>query len=185
MACGVALMLGVRLPLFGAGFLNGLWLTLIGWFLNNTAIGSYQQLLIRQALEHVPVAQLMRPDVIAVLPVIDVQTLVDVYFMRSDQHAFPVTEGGRLLGLVTMQDLQKVPRDVWPSTTAAQIMTPASELAQVTPQEDTIDAMRALARQGVAQLPVVDHGVLRGLLRREDILKWLSLSGFGSPPRAA
>lgn len=185
MACGVALMLGVRLPLFGAGFLNGLWLTMIGWFLNNTAIASYQQLLIRQALEHVPVAQLMRPNVIDVLPDTDVQTLVDEYFMRSDQHAFPVTEAGRLLGLVTMQDLQKVPRDVWPSTTAAQIMTPASELAQVTPEEDTIDAMRALAQQGVAQLPVVDHGILRGLLRREDILKWLSLSGFGSPPRAA
>ncbi len=181
MACGGALLLGARLPLFGAGFANGLWLIFIGWFLNSTAIASYQQLLVRQALEHVPVARLMRPDVTAVPPQLDVQTLVDGYFMRSDQHAFAVTEGAQLLGLVAMPDLQKVARELWPSTTVAQIMTPASQLALVTPEQDTIEAMRALANRDVAQLPVVDHGVFRGLLRRDDILKWLSVSGLGSP----
>jgi hypothetical protein len=37
--------------------------------------------------------------------------------------------------------------------------------------------LRALSQRGVNQLPVVKDGAVRGLIRREDILKWLSLHG--------
>jgi Zn-dependent protease len=34
---GVLMTLGVRIPVFGTGFANGLWLALIGWFLHSGA----------------------------------------------------------------------------------------------------------------------------------------------------
>jgi Zn-dependent protease len=34
---GIAMIFGVSLPFFGTGFLNGVWLAFIGWFLNSAA----------------------------------------------------------------------------------------------------------------------------------------------------
>ena len=56
-------------------------------------------------------------------------------------------------------------------------MTPADALSRVSPEETTSEAMTTLARLGVDQLPVVENGEVRGMVRREDILRWLSLYG--------
>jgi Zn-dependent protease len=40
---GIAMTFGVRIPFFGTGLGNGLWLAFIGWFLNNASAQSYQQ----------------------------------------------------------------------------------------------------------------------------------------------
>jgi hypothetical protein len=63
---GIAMIFGLELPFFGSGFVGGLWLAFIGWFLNNTAVQSYQQVVVEDMLEGVPVARLMRWDAPAV-----------------------------------------------------------------------------------------------------------------------
>ena len=60
---GVLMTLGHNVPLFGSGFGSGLWLILIGWFLNNAARSSYQQLMLRELLEELPARDVTRSDV--------------------------------------------------------------------------------------------------------------------------
>lgn len=175
MASGVAAILGINLPFFGGGFVNGLWLTFIGWFLNNAAVMSYQQLVIHESLEDVPVRKLMQTRFLRVGPQMRITTLVNEHVMPSGQRAFPVEEDGRLLGMVSLRDLQKCERSAWESMTVKDIMTPATELATVAPDEDAVDALAIIGRRDLNQLAVVQDDVLVGLLRREDILKWLSL----------
>ena len=177
MATGFAMLLGVRVPFLGGGFLSGLWLAMIGWFLNNAAVQSYRQLLIRESLANVAVTQLMQTQFTRVDPQMHVSTLVDDYLMPSGQRAFPVEQDGRFAGMVSLHDLRKRPRASWDRTTVGEIMTPASAIIAVAPRQDAMEALALLAQRNLNQLPVVEDGTLLGLVRREDVLRWLSVHG--------
>ncbi len=177
MIMGFGMMLGLRMPIFGTGLINGLWIAFIGWFLNNAALMSYRQLLIKESLENVPVARVMKTDFATVEPDMPVQTLVDDYLLHRDQRAYPVMEGERFAGLVCQQDVRKVAREAWAQTKVRDIWTPAEALSVVRPDDDAAEAMHALSQRNINQLPVIEDGRVRGLVRREDILKWLALRG--------
>lgn len=172
---GIAMSFGVRLPFFGTGLVSGLWLAFIGWFLSSAAAASYQQLLLTTLLEGVPVRRIMRRDVAVVSPELPLARFVDEFLMRSDQRGFPVVLGGQLVGLVCLEDVRKVARDSWDSVLVGDVMTPAAVLEVVGPDDEVTEAMRALGRRDVDQLPVVRDGQLLGVLRRRDILRWLEL----------
>lgn len=182
MLLGLLMAFGVRVPVFGTGLFGGLWLVFIGWFLSDAARASYQQVLIRDLLEDVPVLRLMRTNVPVVPPTLTVAQLVYEWIMGTDERAFPVMEGERMLGLVCLEDVRKVPREDWEHLTVGEIMTQSNQLDIVTAREDASEALERLTRRDVRQVPVLEDGRLVGLLRRRDILKWLQLrSGLVLP----
>jgi CBS domain-containing protein len=170
------MLFGFTVPVLGGGLVGGLWLMFIGWFLNNAALTSYRQLLVKETLEDVPVARIMQTQLARVDPELSVQRLVDEHVMASGQRVLPVERDGRFLGIVSLTDLQKSERRAWDRMTVQEIMTPVSRLACVGPREDAGEALAQLASRGVNQLPVLEGGKLVGLLRREDVLKWLALN---------
>ncbi|MGQ0568004.1 MAG: CBS domain-containing protein [Armatimonadota bacterium] len=100
--------------------------------------------------------------------------------MRTDQRAFPVVENGRLLGIVCLEDARRIDPSARATHTVRTVMTPVHDLTTATPEEASVDALRALSQRGVNQLPVVKDGAVRGLIRREDILKWLALHAWSA-----
>lgn len=174
-AAGFAMVLGLRIPVLGAGLIDGLWLAFIGWFLNNAAFTSYRQLVLRQSLEHVPVRLLMQTSFTPVDPQMPLSTLLNEHVMGSGQRAFPVERGGKLLGLVSLRDLQKCPAGAMQKGVVSDIMTPAARLVTLGPEEDALRALEIIGQRDLSQLPVVRSGELLGLVRREDIVKWLAL----------
>ena len=172
---GISMMFGAQIPFFGTGFANGLWLAFIGWFLNNASAQSYQQVVIRDVLEDVPVVKMMRKNPPTVSPTCSVTDLVHDYVMGTDDHAFPVMDDGRLVGLVALEDVRSVARGQWDGTTVGEIMTPRRQLICVAPSEEADDALSKLTQRDVRQLPVIRGDRLIGLLRRRDVIKWLRL----------
>jgi CBS-domain-containing membrane protein len=173
---GLAMIFGARIPFIGTGFLGGLWLAFIGWFLNMAAVQSYRQVVIHDILEGVPVARLMRTTVPTVPATISIGDLVHEYVMRTDERAFPVLrDGDHLIGLVCLDDVRKVPRRDWDTTRVQDIMTPRDQVAVVRPDEEAAEAFTVLTSRDVNQVPVVQDGQLVGMLRRRDVLRWLQL----------
>ena len=146
MMVGVSMMLGLRVPLLGGGLVPGMWLAFIGWFLNSAALTSYRQLLVREALEDVPVSRLMRRELSAVHPDTRLDVLVDEYLMGGDQRGFPVTDNGNLLGLVCLEDIRRIPRRTWHTTSVRDIMTPAEQLSTISTDADAAEALQCLSR---------------------------------------
>ena len=172
---GIAMAFGATVPVLGSGLINGIWLVFIGWFIISAAVQSYQRVLIEDLLEGVPVTRLMREPTLAISPTTSINALVSDHMLRGEERAFPVLDGGQLVGMVYAEDVRKVDRSAWDSTTVQDVMAPAAELDELTPHDDAMDAFRKMARKDMRQLPVVQNGQLVGVLRRSDILRWLKV----------
>ncbi len=172
---GIGMVFGLRLPLLGTGTINGIWLVFIGWFLNSSASRSYQQVVVQDILEDVPVRRIMRTNPPTVPPDVSIASLVHDFVMGTDDHGFPVVEGSDLVGLICLDDVREVPREEWDTTLVRDVMTPKDSLITVNPEEDAAEALQRLEQQDVRQLPVTKNGTLEGLLRRRDIVHWLQL----------
>ncbi len=172
---GIAMVFGAYIPVLGGGFINGLWLAFIGWFVISAAVQSYHQVVIEDLLQGVPVTSLMREPAPAVSPDTTVHDLVFDHVMRGEERAFPVMDGGRLAGMVYAEDLRKVDRGHWDRTLVRDVMVPESNLDELSPREDAMDAFQKMANKDMRQMPVVQNGQLIGVLRRRDILRWLQV----------
>ncbi|HDQ73670.1 MAG TPA: site-2 protease family protein [Chloroflexi bacterium] len=173
---GIGMAFGVQVPIFGQGLINGLWLAFIGWFLNTASAQSYQRLLIKDALSDISVSRIMRSDPPTTTADISIDALVHNHIMQSDDQAFPVLDEGEFVGIVTLDDVRSASRNTWQDKTVREIMTPREQLVTSFPDECADEAMNKLTQRNVRQLPVLqDDGSLAGVLRRQDLIKWLQL----------
>jgi len=170
---GMSMLFGVQIPLLGAGFINGIWLIFIGWFLQSAAVQSYRKVVVQDILEDVPVKQIMYTDVPVVHANLSVQTLIDNYIMQSDNRAFIVLDDERMLGLVTIEDIRKVAPESRSEMLIRNVMTPSQKMVVVAPEEEASEAFERLQAKDIRQLPVVNGNKIVGLLRRKDIIRWL------------
>ncbi len=177
---GIAMVFGIQMPIFGSGVVGGIWLAFVGWFLSNAATRSLQQLQVEDILDGVTAERLMRADVPTVVPTTTVNDLVQNYIIATDERAFPVMENGQMVGLVTMEDVREIESNDRDSFTVGEIMTHAEELITVRSYDDAADALKKLIQRDIRQVPVLHNGVLVGMVRRRDIIRWLQLHSSDS-----
>jgi Zn-dependent protease/CBS domain-containing protein len=174
-AFGIALIaLGVWRVLTG-DFVGGMWWFLIGLFVHAAARASYQQVLVREGLRGVPVRRLMTADPITVPPSISVAQLIDDYVYRHHHNVFPVVEAGRLVGCVSINDIKRLPRERWATTTVSSIMQPCSAATAIDPDRDAMEVLSVMNRTGNSRLLVTEGDRPVGMITLKDILRFLSL----------
>src|SRR5690606_32436215 len=161
---GVMMAFGFWVPFFGTGLGGGLWIALIGWFLNNAARMSYAQMRMRKRLSHVSVRTMMRASLDTVTPDTTIAELVRDHIMKTDQTTFPVIDETGLAGMVSTRDVQTVPSDEWPFVTVGQVMTSAANVPSIEADADASKALETLASGELEQLPVTDQGRLSGFV---------------------
>lgn len=172
---GYLLIFGGLLWAFTGNIISGLWLIFIGWFLNNAAESSYRQLLIHDILRGVRVSEMMTRDIQVARPEMTVRDLVETYILPRGVRALPVVDDSRLVGIVTLSDIQHVPQEAWESTRVRSIMTPREKLHVLRPQDDAAQALDALAEQDLNQLPVMEDGRVVGMVTRGHIIRFLQV----------
>jgi CBS domain-containing protein len=172
---GLAMVLGFRVPFFGRGVTSGLWLGMIGLFLRNAAVAHLRSAAMDQALGGVQVQDLMRTKGAYVEPRLPIRQLLDDWFLRHDEVAWPVIQNGLFVGIVSIEDLKRTRPEDWATKTVSEVMTPAQKVVSATPDEPLNEALRKLAGRGVRQLPVLEGGMLVGVLYDRDVARWLEL----------
>jgi len=154
---------------------TGIWLALIGWFLESAATGSYQQLLMQETLKGHVASEIMSTDCSIVPPDMTIDHLVNGNILTSGRRCFPVATDSGIMGLMTLRDIQVVPRDRWTTETVQQAMTPLDKLKYVRPDEELSSVMRILAEENVNQVPVVLDNKIIGMVTRENLLNFVNV----------
>lgn len=161
--------------LFNGSFLTGVWLVFIGWFLNGAAATNRRQVTQEEALREIPVSRLMRANPGVVRPDETIDRVVLTMLLHDGIRALPVMLAGRVIGIITIDDVQKVPQHAWPQQTVFASMTP-SPLVTVAPSDSILHAMELLEEHDVRQVLVMDGADVAGMLSRQGVVRFLELS---------
>jgi Zn-dependent protease/CBS domain-containing protein len=152
--------------------LSGVWLLFIGYFLQEAASNSYQQIALKNDLFGYKVQDIMSKDVISVSADIDLMSLVDDYFFRYRFTSFPVTtEQDEVKGLITIHAVKDIPKDLWRQTKVGQIMIPLDRSFVISPETDAYTALTRMAGNKVGRMLVINHGKIVGILSQRDIVR--------------
>jgi Zn-dependent protease/CBS domain-containing protein len=168
------LVLGV-FQFINGNVIGGVWMFLIGLFLRNAAQTSYQQLLVRKALEGEPVRRFMNANPVTVQDSLTVAQLVDDYIYKYHYKMFPVMAGEKLAGCITTRQVKEIPREAWDRETIRDAAGPCSPENTISPGTDAIKALAMMTQSGVSRLMVVENGRLVGLVSLKDLLDFFSL----------
>jgi len=164
---------GLMAIISGQGLLNGMWIILIGWFLNNAAENSYRQLVLQERLRGYHARDIMVQDFEVVQPDLTLRRFVEEYVLRHNQRAFPVLDDGHLLGLMTLTDLKHVPQEKWDQLTVKHMMTGLTKLQTVRSDDELQRVLESLGDGDINQMPVVDNGRLVGMVTRSNLINFL------------
>jgi Zn-dependent protease/CBS domain-containing protein len=161
--------------LFGGDVISGIWLAAIAWFLYNAASNSVQQFVFETRLRRVRAADIVEHDSTTVMPGISVNQLIGQYLLPSNRRAVAVADNGRLVGIVTVGDVMRVPPEQRDWVTVAQIMSGHGGLFTIRADTRAADAVELLAEHDLEQVPVMDGDQFVGLLTRGDVMRQLQL----------
>lgn len=175
-------LMAVAFAFILSGFVwNGIWFGLIGWFLLGAAKGESAQLQLDTILRPLRARNVMHKDFASVAPGIPVQEVVDRHMVEQGERAVMVANHGAVLGILTVTDVQRVPREEWPNTPAQRIMTPREKVVTVSTDTPALDVMQLLGERRLNQVPVLEDGRMVGLITRRELLDRVHLAGSLAP----
>jgi len=154
---------------------GGIWLGFIGWFLLNAAQASVAQVTIRETLSGLRARDVMSRDV----PTVPGNMSLEEYsneVLRTGRRIHIVTMDARLVGLMNVAALNRVPRDEWHINSVQAVMVPRENILWASPEEPLERLLERLIAADVNQMPVVSHSEegtasIIGMVTRDAILR--------------
>ncbi len=171
---GVALIVYGFYRVFSGNLFGGMWMILIGLFLQNAAQTSYQQLIARKVLEGESVRRFMKSDPVTVEPDTTIEQLLEDYIYHYHFKMYPVVDSGNLLGCITVKQVKQVPKEQRHERTVGQLRLECSADNTISPEEDALRALSNMNRTGISRLMVVEDRRLVGIVTLKDMLRFLS-----------
>ncbi|MGB6483860.1 MAG: site-2 protease family protein [Candidatus Acidiferrales bacterium] len=161
---------GSAVSRFLGGWLGGIWLAFIGWFLLSAAQETYTQVAVRTTLAGLSAADVMSPDVPTVARDISLENYVQEV-LRTGRRCHVVTGNGMAVGLVTLHRVQLFPRDEWANTSVQAAMVPQNGIHWVSPSEPVMGVLQRMQSEDVNQMPVLQESHIIGMISRDSILR--------------
>lgn len=168
------LFLGIFSILSG-GFLSGIWLIILGIFLQRAALMSQTQFYVGKELEGEKVEKFMKTSIDSASPSISVQDLIDDHIYLTHHHLYPVVEDTHLVGYVSVQEVKAIDPSRRKMMSVKEIMLPPIKEQLISPKQSALSALEKIQTASFPTLFVVEQGKFMGILTAGDLLKVVSL----------
>ncbi|MGH9927062.1 MAG: CBS domain-containing protein, partial [Nitrososphaeraceae archaeon] len=151
------------LTIFTGSFIGGIWLILIGWFLQSGAQSYLQQHEITTALSGVRLHQIMNTHFIAVAPTINVKEVLEGYFNIYRKSELPVVEkeestgNNYLLGSITAKDAMNVSEKNRENVKVEEIMIEKKDLIIMSPDRTADIALNTIMKENKSRIYVCEN----------------------------
>lgn len=154
--------------------LSGAWLILVGLFIESSARTGYAQARLIESLKTHSVDELMTRDISIISSALSLENVVNAYMTRQGKAClFIADQEGTVTGVVTPQEVRKIPRVKWTETSAGDVMLAVAAVPVVNSSSDVATALQRMEVDNLFQMPVVDEGRLIGLIDRVHILQFI------------
>ncbi len=184
MATGVAARIGQGLAVFFiAGsvswfFITGealrLWPALIGMLLFSAATSALRELRQRDRYRGVTAKQVADAGCVVVESAVLISDVVERHVLGQSQTCFIVGNGGVPAGVVHIQTIRAMPKEIWGATTMGQCMTHLDSLPQVKPDTSVTDLLDVFDDDGPPPAVLLaSGGDIVGAVTRVEIDRYL------------
>jgi len=153
---------------------GGLWLVVLGMFLDGAARQSWRQVKALEALGRYRAVDVMAVECPTVPSGATLREVVQLYAHGQRRFYFFVTEGERVVGMLTHDAVRPGWTRRWEEVTAGEIMTAASQVPTVTPREDAASVLQTMNAVDLFYLPVVEGGRLLGVVGQDALMRLLA-----------
>jgi len=176
------IIMGIASALTG-NFISGIWMVLIGLFIQRAAASEDFRSDVHSVFGNQTVKEFMVVDPVSLNAEVSIRDLVDEYFYQYYHDMFPVTDNNRLIGFVTVRDVNKIPRELWDATPVRKIMTPCSSDNIVNVNTAMMDVLALMGQTNNGRLMVVENKQLVGIITLKDLLGVISIRSQLQQPR--
>jgi Zn-dependent protease/predicted transcriptional regulator len=159
----------------GGNFLGGIWMAIIGLFLQKASFSSQTQLIIGKELQGAKVSSFMKKNPDTVPSDITVEEFIDKHVYRSHHHLYPVIQEDHLLGYISLKEVKSIPSKEWGFRRLDSALVPLSQAKILSPDTSALEAMRLMQEEDVSSFLVVEKSHLVGLLTASDLFKVIAL----------
>jgi Zn-dependent protease len=171
----VGLMFLGAILVFRGALLGGIWLIFIGMFLRGAAASGYEQMSLMRALQSVTVAEVMIEAPLTVPADLPLSDLVNRYFLRYGYRGFPVEEGGKGVGLISVGDLTGLPETELAARTVGKLMHPLDASRVISKEAPLLEALERMSRPGVGRLVILEGDRISGMVTKTGLLRLLEI----------
>jgi Zn-dependent protease/CBS domain-containing protein len=172
----IGIMILGALQIFAGALIAGLWLILIGLFLRGAARASYYGMVVEQALGGARVRDLMIPESLRAVPGdLSLSRAIEDYFLRDGFGGFPVTENGRIVGLLSLGDVKRCAAEARAARRVRDCMRRTAPDIEIEADAPASDALRKMAEADSGRLLVSDRGRVIGMITHSGLTRFVQV----------
>ncbi|MGH9868690.1 MAG: M50 family metallopeptidase [Candidatus Polarisedimenticolia bacterium] len=174
------ILLGLWLTARGY-LIQGVWIAFIGLYLDRAAASERRDAVISSRLAGFRVETVMTPGAVT-MPAGVTAAEALMSFRRDGFSGYPVVQDDRVVGVISLDQIESCPTSRRGTTPVRDLMTPLTPDQMATPDESLLSAVGKMTMQGLSRLPVLGRagGGLAGLLTRHAVAQRLRLAGLAS-----